>query len=69
MEVLRELRKKRVYSLSQLATLTKLSKSTICDIENQKRIPRLDTIYYLAKALDVSPTYLFEMLLNDMRLD
>ena len=50
---LRRLREQRALSLSDLASMTKLSRVTINRIENGKQRPRPRTIRMLAEALSV----------------
>jgi len=45
---------KKEISQEQLAELSNLHRNTISDIEHGKASPTLDTIYKLAKALDLT---------------
>jgi len=47
-------------TLEAMSKLTKISKTTLNDIENGKIMPRIDTLEIIAKALDVRITDLFE---------
>jgi len=47
-----ELRTDKGLTLEQLAECSGVSKSAINNIENNKSLPRLDTLYLLAKALN-----------------
>lgn len=53
------LRKKRSLTQAEVAKLTKLSQSTITQIENGKKDPSIETVQKLAKALDVHVAVLF----------
>jgi len=58
-EIIAEYRKKRGYSLSELAELTNVSKSNISNIErNLNSNPSLDVIKKIAKVLELDPTIL-----------
>lgn len=47
-------------TIRQISVVTKIPKSTISNICNGKRIPRMDTMEELAKGLKVKITDLFE---------
>lgn len=47
-------------TIRQVSVVTKISKSTISNICNGKRIPRMDTMEELAKGLKVKITDLFD---------
>lgn len=49
------------WSQGQLARISKVSQSTICDIENGNRIPNLETALKLSKALSQSVDSLFKL--------
>jgi len=56
----RELRKDRKMTQSQLAITARVDLNTICNIENGKFPTNLDTIYKLAKAFKVRPFILLQ---------
>lgn len=56
---LRQLRQINKYSLRDLAKLTGLSHSFICDIEHGRSEPSLETLRKLAVALNVNPEIFF----------
>lgn len=67
---IRNLRKEKNISLRKLAELTKLSKSTISDIENCKsKNPTMETLEKIATALNIDVTYLLNTSLNNMHED
>lgn len=58
--VQRELDRKGYVSVRQAARMTGVCKSTINAVVNGNIIPRLDTVYYLAKHLGVTIDKLME---------
>lgn len=56
----RELRKKRRYTMQDLATKTGLSKSVLSEIEDGDVSPPIATLIKLAGALDVGMAYFFD---------
>lgn len=63
---LKEIRKKRKYTLRKLANLTGLSHGYIADIERGRCNPSLKSLTKLAKSLGVKPEYfLAEMVGED----
>lgn len=56
---LKEIRKKRGISISELARRTKLSRMTISNIENLNIIPMVDTAIFIARELEVDITSIF----------
>ena len=57
------LRNDRRLTLRDLAEQSGVAKSTIGAIESGRSIPRLDTVCMLARALDMTPGALFEVLI------
>ncbi|WP_061342947.1 helix-turn-helix transcriptional regulator [Clostridium botulinum] len=51
---LKKLRLEKNLTQKELAKISRVGKSTISDIENNLKSPRLVTIYKLAKALNIS---------------
>lgn len=49
-------------TVRQVSVLTDIPKSTIADIQNNKTMPRMDTMENLAKGLKVKITDLFDSL-------
>lgn len=47
-------RDKKHMSTTQLSRLSGVSQSSISDIENRKKIPKIDTLCALARALQVT---------------
>lgn len=47
-------------TVRQVSVLTDIPKSTIADIQNDKTMPRMDTMENLAKGLKIKITDLFE---------
>lgn len=47
-------------SVRQVSYLTGIPRSTISDIMNEKKVPRLDTLERLAEGLNVRMTDLFD---------
>ena len=47
-------------TVRQVSVLTDIPKSTIADIQNNKAVPRMDTMENLAKGLKVRITDLFD---------
>lgn len=62
---LRDLRVKRGMSLRKLESSSGISRTDINDIENGKRMPKIDTVYMLAQALAIPPGKLFVILVRD----
>ena len=62
---LRQLRKKRGYSLKELAKRAQLSVSYLNEIENGKKYPKADKIQSLAQALEVDFDFLVSQRLDD----
>lgn len=58
--LLKQVREQRNLSIRQVEILTKVSKSTISDIETGKVIPRLDVLEQLAAGLKVKISDLIE---------
>jgi len=56
--VIRELRKERELSQERLSEISSLDRSFISHLEGGKKQPSLVTIFQLAKALNVSPTFI-----------
>lgn len=57
---LRELRARKKVSVRALARITAIGKSTIYQIEDGNRSPRLDQIQRIAQALNLAPTALVD---------
>ncbi|WP_134116420.1 helix-turn-helix domain-containing protein [Orenia marismortui] len=57
---LRQLRKKRDFSLSELEKITGVSKSMLGQIERNESNPTVKTLWKIAKGLDVSFSYFIE---------
>jgi DNA-binding NtrC family response regulator len=55
----REIRKKKRWSLDLLADKTGLSKSFLSEMERAKRFPRLNTLQKIAKVLEVNIQFFF----------
>lgn len=56
-----EMRKEQGLSQNQLAKLSGVPQSVICDIESGKtKAPRIDTLISIARALDTTVTNLIE---------
>jgi transcriptional regulator with XRE-family HTH domain len=60
-ERIKALRIKRKMTLAELGEMAKLSISYLSQIEREKTTPSLPTLMEIAKALDVTPRYLFEV--------
>lgn len=56
---LRQLRQRNKYSLRDLAKMTGLSHSFICDIEHGRSAPSLETLRKIATALNVKEEIFF----------
>ncbi|WP_080063568.1 helix-turn-helix domain-containing protein [Ruminiclostridium hungatei] len=54
------MRRDKGLTQKQLAQISGVSKSMICAIENAQKHPTVPVIYYLARALKVEVTQLFE---------
>lgn len=59
-ERIRNFRQKKKFTLRELSQATGLSISFLSDIENGRRLPSLENLSKIAKALDVSISYLIE---------
>ena len=57
--MLKEIRKKRGITVSELARRTKLSRMTIANIENRKVIPNLDSAIAISRELDEQVSDIF----------
>jgi transcriptional regulator with XRE-family HTH domain len=55
----RQIRKDKGVSQEKLAELAELDRTYISDIENGKRNVSIETVYKIAKALDISLKYFF----------
>ncbi len=53
-KLIKNKRKKMKLTQREFGDLVGCSRSLICDWENQKRVPRGDTLVYLSKKLDVN---------------
>ncbi|MFR6018393.1 MAG: helix-turn-helix domain-containing protein [Paraclostridium sordellii] len=49
---------KKGYSITKLANKSSLGKSTVSRLINQTGTPRIETIYKIAKALDIEIEYI-----------
>ena len=60
---LRELRKQRNLTLTDLSRLSGVASTTISNTERRKTIPKIDTVCFLGKALNLQPDELFKRLI------
>lgn len=51
---LKELRKSKGLTLVQLSRISGVSTATLCNIENGYKTPKVDNLFYIAKALGVT---------------
>ena len=58
-ENIKRFRIKNGLKQKELADLSGLSSSTVCDIEKGRVNPSISSLYQMAKALEVSPEYFF----------
>jgi len=65
--IIRDARKKRDLSQSDLSELSDVSQQGISDIEAGKRSPRLDTLILLARGLDMTLIEIAEAVENGLR--
>lgn len=59
-KLLRQARKKKGWTIKQLADVVGVSGVSICYYENDKRVPKLDHLKWLAQALNLSLSELIE---------
>lgn len=59
-KIIKDVRKEKKYTLSQLRDITGISESYLSEISNDKQDLPLRTLNKIAKALDVNPSYLME---------
>jgi len=64
MNGLKNLREKRLITQEELAAASGLAVATVSRLERGKARPSLKTVRRLAKALDVDPLHLREVLMN-----
>lgn len=63
--ILKDIRKKRGISISELARRTRLSRMTITNIENKKVIPNLESAILITRELDEKiDDIFFEIIVN-----
>lgn len=62
---LHTIRSQKGYSLQQLSNKSHVSKTVLHNIETRKVIPKADQICKLAKALQMSPSELFDRLIEN----
>ena len=63
-KAIKELRKKRGFTIKQLAKTAGIAESTICDIENNARESKFSIIMKIFKRLHVKPYFQLELQRN-----
>lgn len=65
-QILKRERKKRGLTQVKLTEMTGLDRRTIQHYESAQRTPILHNVFILAKALDMSPGYLVDLIINEL---